>query len=163
MTKEELTTINPEMIGQNYTDSNGVEWIWVPQTQLHIMKYQYDDSLKLWYKLNEEQLTYEPLLEIPMPQPTAEMGKYGSLRLKFIWQTPCLIEAIMLNGNVEKHCEEMNETVLNLIDEIVEKKKQSQEYQELEQSNEFLPRVQMLEQYRIEAEEQILPVTVYRI
>ena len=57
----------------------------------------------------------------------------------------------------------MNETVLNLIDEIVEKKKQSQEYQELEQSNEFLPRVQMLEQYRIEAEEQILPVTVYRI
>lgn len=161
----EMTTVNQEMIGQNYRDKDGVEWIWVEQEQEHAVKYLFDEEKNLWYKLNVEEVTYEPLIEIPEPIPTAEMGKYGSLRLKFIWRTPCLIEAIMLNEEVDitKHCEEMNEQVLNLIEEIVEKKKQSPEYKELAETGKFLPRVQMLEDFRTQAEEEILPVTVYAI
>lgn len=122
------------------------------------MKYKYDEELNLWYRLDDENMTYT---EIRKPKPTAAMGKYGSMRLNFIWQTPCLLD-ILLDDYVS-HCEEMNEKVLDLIDQIMENKKQSEEYKEMAQSGQFLPRVQMLEQYRAEAEEEILPVTVYAI
>ncbi|MGN0666936.1 MAG: TnpV protein [Huintestinicola sp.] len=143
-------------------DENHEEWIWVEEYKEHAKKYEYDEKLNLWYKLNKENGTYEPLIEMPQPKPTAEMGKYGSMRLKFIWQTPCLLE-IILNGDIVKHCEEMNEQVLNLIDNCVEKKKKSEEYKKTANSGKYLPMVQLLERYRMEAEEEILPVTVYAI
>ena len=170
MTMNELTTVNQEKIGQNFTDENGVEWIWEEEYHQHAMKYQYDEELNEWSKLNEENMTYEPLVWVHQPKPTAAMGKYGSMRLKFIWKTPHLIEAIMLNEELEveqeklnRHCEEMNERVLNLIDEITEKKKQSEEYKETMKSGKYIPMVQLLESYKAEAEEEILPVTVYAI
>ena len=155
-------TVNPEKIGQDYTDENNIEWIWVEEYKQHTKKYEYDENLSLWYIINKQNGTYEPLLEIPKPKPTAEMGKYGSLRLNFIWQTPCLLK-IMLNGDVVKHCEEMNEKVQNLIDQYIEKKQQTDEYKEIMSSGKYIQRVQMLESYRAEAEEQILPITVYAI
>ena len=163
MNRNKMVTVNQEKIGQNFTDENGVEWIWVADYREHAMKYEYDEELNEWSKLNEENLTYEPLIEIHEPRPTAEMGKYGILRLKFIWQTPCLIEAIMLNGDITQHCEEMNEKVLELMENIIEKKKQSDEYKAALLSGKYLQILQLSERYRKEAEEEILPVTVYAI
>ena len=157
------TDVNLKMEGQNYTDENHEEWIWVEEYRRHAKKYKYDTDWNLWCKLNQENGTYEPIVELPKPKPTAAMGKYGSLRLNFIWQTPCLVEAIMLNGDVTKHCEEMNERVTELIQESVEKKKASAEYQKITEEGQYLPMLQAIQMYTAEAEEVILPVTVYAI
>lgn len=69
----------------------------------------------------------------------------------------------MLNGDVTKHCERMNERVTDLIQDIVEKKKASAEYQKITEKGQYLPMLQALERYTAEAEEEILPVTVYAI
>lgn len=149
--------------GENYIDENHEEWIWVEEYRRHAKKYKYDTDWNLWCKLNQENGTYEPIVELPKPKPTAAMGKYGSLRLNFIWQTPCLMESIMMNGDVTKHCEEMNERVTDLIQDIVEKKKASAEYQKITEEEQYLPMLQALERYTAEAEEEILSVTVYAI
>lgn len=159
----ELTMVNHEKIGQNFTDDSGNEWVWNSEEQEHVRKYRYDTDMKLWCRINEENWTYEPLLELPMPKPTAAMGKYGSMRLKFIWRTPCLIESIMLADETVRHCEELNERVLDLIEKCVEKKKQSEEYKKIATSGKFLENLQALERFGAEAEEEILPVTVYAI
>ena len=148
---------------KNYTDENHEEWIWVEEHRQYIKKYTYDTKLNLWYRANQENGTYEPIVELSKPKPTAEMGKYGSLRLNFIWETPCLIEAIMLNGDVTKHCEEMNERGTELIQNYVEKKKMSKEYRELTENGQYIPMLQAVQVYTAEAEEEILPTTVYAI
>ena len=147
--------------GENYIDENQEEWIWVEEYRRHAKKYKYDTDWNLWCKPNQENGTYEPIVELP--KPTAAMGKYGSLRLNFIWQTPCLMEAIMLNGDIVKHCEEMNDRVTNLIQTSVEKKKGSSEYQKIMVEGQYLPMLQALERYTAEAEEEILPAIVYAI
>lgn len=154
---------NPKREGENYTDENHAEWLWVEEYRQHAKKYIYDTNWNLWCKLNQENGTYEPIVELPKPKPTAAMGKYGSLRLNFIWQTPCLMEAIMLNGDIVKHCEEMNDRVTNLIQTSVEKKKSSSEYQKIMEEGQYLPMLQALERYTAEAEEEILPAIVYAI
>lgn len=154
---------NPKREVENYTDENHEEWLWVEEYCQHAKKYIYDTNWNLWCKLNQENGTYEPIVELPKPKPTATIGKYGSLRLNFIWQTPCLMESIMLNGDVTKHCERMNERVTDLIQDIVEKKKASAEYQKVTEKGQYLPMLQALERYTAEAEEEILPVTVYAI
>lgn len=159
----ELTTVNHEMVGQNYTDSQGMDWIWDETEQWHMKKYQFDDSDLMWYKLNTENWTYESTL-MQKPMPTAAMGKYGNLRLKFMWQTPCLLDLLEWEKDkIVKSCEKMNDEVLELIDNIVEKKKRSEEYKEIVRSGKYIPMVQILERYKSEAEEELLPVTVYAI
>ena len=69
----------------------------------------------------------------------------------------------MLNGDITQHCEEMNEKVLELMENIIEKKKQSDEYKAALLSGKYLQILQLSERYRKEAEEEILPVTVYAI
>lgn len=45
MNRNKVVTVNQEKIGQNFTDENGVEWIWVADYREHAMKYEYDEEL----------------------------------------------------------------------------------------------------------------------
>ena len=125
--------------------------IWCEEAKQYLPLYKEINGLR--YELDTETLTYLPKLEIETPQ--AELGRFGSMRLKYLEQHKQAewLELIWTD-QLYSHCIQMEKDVQNQIEQIVEQKIKSKEFQTA--MYDFMKTYQLRQQYQTEAEEQAI-------
>ena len=90
------------------------------------------------------------------------LNKYGRMRLKFLKENRKAEYTIMfVNGTLNKHLQEIQETVQNTIDIIIEQLKQQNNLTEEMKNTDQLYWVSMMNNFKSTAEEIILKELIY--
>ena len=90
------------------------------------------------------------------------LNKYGRLRLKFLKENKKIEYTIMfMNGTLNKHLKEIQETVQKIIDLIIEQLKQQNNLTEEMKNTDQLYWVSMMNNFKSMAEEIVLNELIY--
>lgn len=107
---------------------------------------------EIQYKEEEDGMLY-PLIDYPM-QPAGEIGKYGHMRKDYLEKhRPVAYQMMILEGTLKQHLMDINEQAHEMLEQLIEEMKQSENVTEQLKSSNQLEWVQKMNSIKHRAEE----------
>ena len=115
---------------------------------------------KIQYKESEDGMLY-PVIDFPR-QPAGDIGKYGSMRRTYLKNhRPATYQMMILEGSLKQHLMDINRQAHEMLEQLIEGMKKSENVTESLKSQNQLEWVQRMNSIKHRAEESIKAELIY--
>lgn len=115
---------------------------------------------KIQYKESEDGMLY-PVIDFPR-QPAGDIGKYGSMRRTYLKNhRPTTYQMMILEGSLKQHLMDINRQAHEMLEQLIEGMKKSENVTESLKSQNQLEWVQRMNSIKHRAEESIKAELIY--